>query len=118
MGKKHPILLALLVQVLGMAARAAAAALSGLVLTGRALALVHGACIWLLCPLLGFWLSMRCAKAGVPAMLAWLLPPGCFATVYWTIVGMAPSLGAACICALLCIVGGAAGEVWLKRSAK
>lgn len=115
---KRSILWSLAVQVLGMAVLAAVAALSGLVLTGRALARVHGGCIWLLAPLAGFWLSMRCAKAGVPAMLAWPLAPGCFAAVYWAIVGMAPSLGAACVCALLCIVGGAAGEVWLKRNVK
>lgn len=118
MAKEHPVLFALLAQAAGMAMLALIAALSGLVLSGRALALVHGSCIWLFAPVLGLWLSLRCARAGVPAVLAWLLPPGCFAGVYWAVVGMAPSLGAACLCALLCIVGGAAGEVLLKRSAR
>lgn len=118
MSKRHPIVFALSIQALGMCALSAFAALSGLVLTGRMLSLVHSTCIWLLSPLLGLWLSMRCAQAGVPAILSWPLAPVSFVALYWVIVGMAPHMGAAALCALASIFGGAAGEVWLRRHRK
>lgn len=116
MKRIHPAAAAMALQAAVLCALGACAALSGLVLTGWALAWIHGAAIWLVQPLLGAWLSMRCAVRNVPAILAWIPAPACFAAVYWAIVGMAPHLGAAALCALFCIVGASAGEVWLKRS--
>ena len=116
MEKRHPVAAALAVQALCMAALGACCALSGLFLTGRGLSVLHGAGIWLAQPVCGLLLSMRCAKKGVPAILAWLLAPSCFAAAYWLIVGMAPHLGAAALCALAGVIGASAGEVWLKRS--
>lgn len=116
MKKKHPAAWALFAQALGMALLGAAAACCAFFLSGRALGLVHGACIWLLQPALGAFLAFRCAVKGVPAILAWLPAPPCFAGAYWLVVGMAPSLGAAALCALCAVLFASAGEVWLKRS--
>ena len=96
---------ALAVQALCMALLGAFAAPCALFLGGRALQ-----------PALGAYLCFCCGKRGVPAILAWLPAPSCFAAAYWIIVGMAPPIGAALLCALACIAGASAGEVWLKRS--
>ena len=114
--EKHRAAFSLAVQALSMGALGCVAALSGLVLDGRALGVVHGACVWPVQSALGLVLGFFCAKSGVPAILAWPLAPACFAAVYWLIVGMAPSLGAAALCALFALIGASAGEVWLKRS--
>ena len=113
---KHPLAFALCVQAIAMGMLGALAALSGLFLAGGALAAVHFACIWPLQSALGLYSGFVCAKKGVPAILAWPVAPACFAAVYWAIVGMAPSIGAAALCALAAVVGASAGEVWLKRS--
>lgn len=116
MPKGHPYLRVLAVQALSMALLGAAAALTAFFLSGEALRAAHFACIWALQPALGAYLCFCCGKRGVPAILAWLPAPSCFAAAYWIIVGMAPPIGAALLCALACIAGASAGEVWLKRS--
>ena len=118
MKEKHPWALSFCVQALAMGMLGAMAALSGLVLSGRVLAAVHSACIWPLQSALGLYTGFCSAKRGVPAILAWPAAPACFAAVYWAIVGMAPSIGAAALCALASVVGASAGEVLLKRSKK
>ena len=116
MKRKHPRAYAMCVQALEMGALGALAALSGLFLAGRALGAVHFACIWPLQSALGLYTGFFCAKSGIPAILAWPIAPMCFAAVYWAIVGMAPSIGAAALCAFAALAGASAGEVWLKRS--
>ena len=114
--ERHRAAFALAVQALSMGALGCFAALIGLFLGGQALSIVHGACIWPVQSILGLYLSFFCAKNGVPAILAWPIAPACFAAAYWLIVGMAPSFGAAALCALTALVGASAGEVWLRRS--
>ncbi|MBQ3222021.1 MAG: hypothetical protein IJB41_00265 [Clostridia bacterium] len=116
MCKGHSAAWALAAEGLAMALLGAAAGLCGLILSGRALGAAHGGCMWLLQPLLGAYMSLRCAKKGVPAILAWLPAPACFAGAYWAVVGMPPHAGAAMLCAVAGIVGASAGEVLLKRS--
>lgn len=116
MKKRYPVLRALAQQAVGMSVLAALVALSGLALTGTAVAIVHTGGLWAGAGALEFWLSMRCAKAGVPAIAAWPIGSILFTAVYWLLVGMAPSMGAMGLCALLGVLGGSAGEVWLRRS--
>lgn len=118
MKKGHGAIGALCVQAAAMSALAVLVALCGLVLTGRALEIVHTGGMWLLQPALAVAMSLLCAKKGVPAIVAWPVGSICFAVVYWLLVGMAPGMGAALFGALCGLIGGSWGEVWLKRQGR
>ncbi len=113
--KKYPAAAALLWQALWMGVLSALTALSGLALSGAALQIVHIGGMWLGQSALGAVLSFRCARKGVPAICAWEIGSISFTGVYWLLVGIAPGMGAAAVGALCGLVGGCAGEVWLRR---
>lgn len=80
-------------------------------------AAVYGACQWVLLPIIGAAVSYGITVRGVNNYLAWIVPPVTGAAAhYLAFFYMPPSAGPFMVCALLSIVGAAAGDVVKKNS--
>ena len=77
-------------------------------------ALAHGAFLWGIMPLGGLFLACAATRRGLNNYLGWLAPPLMEVLSSLLVWGYSPSAGPVFLCALLSLVGAAAGEV-LKR---
>lgn len=68
--------------------------------------------LWVMMPLAGAWSAFRAVRRGLLNYAAWLPPPVCLYLANLAIWGYAPPAGAALVCALVSLVGAAAGEVY------
>lgn len=78
---------------------------------------LHGVCLWLIAPLVGFSSACMATRKGLLNYAAWILPPAMEALANLLIWGYSPSVGPVMLCAFLSLVGAATGEV-LKTNAK
>lgn len=81
---------------------------------GRA---VYGILIWAIVPLMGAVSAYRATRRGLNNYLAWLAPPICTVAVHALVWVYLPEPGPALLCALVSLIGAAAGEV-ANREAK
>lgn len=99
-----------LVQIVVMLVLCAAASLS--VLLG---AVVNGIVMWGCVPVLGLISGYRATRRGLLNYAAWIAPPVCMALANWICWGYLPPAGPVLVCALVSLVGAAAGEVMNQR---
>lgn len=95
-----------LVQIAEMLAAGVVAALSEIL--G---AIVYGAISWGALPLVGAFSAYRATRRGLNPYLAWLAPPICAVAAHCLIWVYPPSPGPVLLCALISLIGAAAGEV-------
>ena len=74
-------------------------------------ALIYGIIIWAIVPLLGAVSAYRATRRGLNNYLAWLAPPICTVAVHALVWVYLPEPGPALLCALVSLIGAAAGEV-------
>ena len=77
--------------------------------------LLHKLCLWVLMPLAGLLSACIATRAGFLNYLAFLVPPLCFTAANLILWGYLPSAAPVMVCALVSLVGAAAGEV-IKRA--
>jgi len=105
--------LAWLAQIVLMAVLSAAVALLAPVS-----AVLHGIASWVLMPLAGAVSAYRTTRRGLLNYAAWIAPPACMGAVHWAIWTYLPSPGPVLLCALISLIGAAAGEVMNNRIVK
>ena len=71
--------------------------------------------MWLLPLTAGAWTSCTLARAGLTAYASWVLPPVVHSVIPWLLIGYPPSAASMLVCALLSLVGSAAGDVLYRR---
>lgn len=74
-------------------------------------AVVYGIAAWGLMPLAGMFSACRATRRGLLNYAAWIAPPVCMAAANLLCWGYLPSAGPVLLCALISLVGAAAGEV-------
>lgn len=99
-----------MVQILSMLIPSVLTALSALL--G---AVVYGIMAWALMPAAGLFSACRATRAGLLNYAAWIAPPVCMAAANLICWGYLPSAGPVLLCALISLVGAAAGEVMNQR---
>ena len=102
-----------LVQILTMAAAGALIALTHNVSTA-----LYGALSWAGMPALGLASAYRATRRGLLNYAAWIAPPACMALNHWLLWGYLPDPGPVLLCALISLVGAAAGEVMNQRKGR
>lgn len=102
-----------LVQILLMAALGAAVAMLSPLGTW-----IHGIASWALMPLAGAVSAYRATRRGLLNYAAWIAPPACMGAAHWAIWTYLPSPGPVLVCALISLIGAAAGEVMNQRISK
>ena len=102
-----------LVQILSMLILGALTALSSLF--G---AVVYGIAAWAMMPAAGMFSACRATRLGLLNYAAWIAPPVCMAAANLICWGYLPSAGPVLLCALISLVGAAAGEVLNLRDKK
>ncbi len=78
-------------------------------------ALLYGAAMWGLMPLIGLVTACRAVGRGLNNYLAWLAPAACLYLAHFLVWGFSPPAGAGLLTALLSLAGAAAGEVLNQR---
>ncbi len=78
-------------------------------------AFINGAVMWVVVPILGAISAYRATQRGLNNYLAWLAPPICTVAVHVLIWTYFPDAGTALFCALISLIGAAAGEVVLRE---
>lgn len=73
------------------------------------------AMVWLIVPLAGGLTAFAAVKTGLSNYLAWLAPPVALYAVHMALWGYAPPVLPTLLCALVALIGAAAGEVQQKR---
>jgi len=71
--------------------------------------------LWLLPCTVGAWSSFRLTRCGLTCYAAWLLPPVMHTAVPWLVLGFPPTPISMALCALVSLVGAAAGDVLNKQ---
>ena len=105
--------LAWLVQMVTMAAAGALVAL-----THNLSMALYGALSWAAMPALGLISAYRATRRGLLNYAAWIAPPVCMALSHWLLWGYLPDPGPVLLCALISLVGAAAGEVMNQRKGR
>lgn len=77
---------------------------------------VYGALSWAGLPLLGAASAYRATRRGLLNYAAWIAPPVCAGASHWLLYGYPPEAAPVLLCALVSLVGAAAGEVQNQRS--
>ena len=107
--KKRRWVLAWIMQIVVMAVVCALAALSeGAQMPVRILML------WLVTPLTGGITAFIAVRRGLLNYVAWIAPPVVHYIVYLMLWGYVPPVSSALLCALISLIGAAAGEVSSK----
>ena len=73
------------------------------------------AALWLFMPCAGAFTAFRAVRRGLLNYAAWIAPPACLYTAFILFWGYAPPAGPALLCALLSLIGAAAGEVYNQQ---
>ena len=102
-----------LVQILTMAAAGALIAL-----THNVSMALYGVLSWAGMPALGLASAYRATRRGLLNYAAWIAPPACMALSHWLLWGYLPDPGPVLLCALISLVGAAAGEVMNQRKGR
>lgn len=105
---------ALVFQLILMLLIALCATYLPLLFTGAALPL-RVLFVWLLPLTAGAGSACLLARAGLNAYLCWLLPPVIHSAVPWLLIGFPPSPASMLVCALVSLIGAAAGDVLRSR---
>ncbi len=71
--------------------------------------------LWLLPCVIGAWTACRLARLGLNSYAAWLVPPVLHTVLPWLVIGYPPHAGSAALCALISLIGAAAGDVLYKQ---
>ncbi len=71
--------------------------------------------LWILPCTIGAWTSCRLAHLGLNSYAAWIVPPVIHTALPWLVIGYPPHAGSAALCALISLVGAAAGDVLCKQ---
>lgn len=72
--------------------------------------------LWIMPPVLGALSAFCLTRAGLISFAAWIVPPIVHSAVPWIALGYPPPPGTMLLCALVSLVGAAAGDV-LNRNA-
>lgn len=78
-------------------------------------AVASGIAAWGVMPLAGMFSACRATRRGLLNYAAWIAPPACMAAGNLICWGYLPSAGPVLLCALISLVGAAAGEVLNMR---
>lgn len=111
MKKKLNWLWVLLIQTAAMLALSLPAALS-MVLGGA----VHGILVWAVLPLAGCASAYMAVILGLNNYIAWLAPPAAGFAAHLIVWGYVPAPGPILLCALISLIGAAAGEVVRRQN--
>lgn len=76
---------------------------------------IYGVIAWLGMPALGLISAYRATRRGLLNYAAWIVPPVSMCAAHLLIWGYAPGSGPVLLCALISLVGAAAGEVMNQR---
>ena len=79
---------------------------------------VRGIALWALMPCAGAVTAFCAMRRGLNNYLAWLAPPVGLYIAHFALWGYAPPAGPALLCALIALVGAAAGEVYRQTHKK
>ena len=71
----------------------------------------HAVCSWALMPLFGLVAAYRATRRGLLNYAAWIAPPAAMGLTHWLIWTYPPAPGPVLTCALVSLIGAAAGEV-------
>ena len=74
--------------------------------------------LWVLIPLFGAETAFKAVQRGLLNYAAWIAPPACLCAAHTLIWGYLPPAGAMLLCALVSLVGAAAGEVYIEQYRK
>jgi len=74
-------------------------------------AVLRSVLLWALIPILGAVTAYRCVLKGLNNYAAWIAPPVCMLAASLVLWGYVPHAGPMLTCALVSLVGAAAGEV-------
>lgn len=114
--KKHHWVLSLILQIVFYAAATAVGVIGTLMVPTTLTGLVFHLVNWVLLPVLGAVSAYRTTRGGVYYLGAWIAPPVLMLTIYWGMTGLPPQHAMMVIlCALLSIIGAAAGHEMNKR---
>ena len=84
-------------------------------LTSMLGAVVYGIASWAGMSAAGAVTAYRATRRGLLNYVAWIMPPVCLWLGHWLLWGYSPSAGPVLLCALISLVGAAAGEVMNQR---
>ena len=76
---------------------------------------IYGIVAWGVLPILGAISAFKATQRGLNNYLAWLAPPACTVGMHILIWTYFPDPGPALLCALISLIGAAAGEVVLRE---
>ena len=80
-------------------------------LTDMLSSVISGIMFWAVIPVLGMLSACMATRRGLLNYAAWIAPPVCLWLTYYLIWNYSPQPGPVLLCALLSLVGAAAGEV-------
>ena len=73
---------------------------------------------WIAIQIAGALSACYAVKTGLGSFFAWIMPPVLYASIPWLIIGYPPGAGPMLLCALLSIMGAAAGDEMNKKEDK
>ena len=106
------------VQIVSLSALSAANAVMPLVLPLPDPIMFQRIISWIVIQIAGALSAYYAVRTGLSGFFAWIMPPVLYASIPWLVIGYPPGAGPMLLCALVSIMGAAAGDEMNKREAK
>jgi hypothetical protein len=115
---KRGWIIGLSVQIVSLSAISAANAIMPLVLPLSDPIMFQRIISWLIIQIAGTLSAYYAVRTGLSNFFAWIMPPVLYTSIPWLIIGYPPGAGPMLLCALVSIMGAAAGVEINKREEK